>query len=54
MTPALPSGYPAVLAELTAKVRAAQMRAVVAVNAALVGLYWEIGRTILASQAAEG
>ncbi len=52
--PALPSGYPAVLAELTAKVRAAQVRAAVAVNAALVGLYWEIGRTVLHAQAAEG
>jgi predicted nuclease of restriction endonuclease-like (RecB) superfamily len=54
MPSALPSGYPAVLAELTAKVRAAQVRAAVAVNAALVGLYWEVGRTILAAQAAEG
>jgi predicted nuclease of restriction endonuclease-like (RecB) superfamily len=52
--PALPSGYPAVLADLTARVRAAQVRAAVAVNAALVGLYWEIGRAILSGQQAEG
>lgn len=54
MPPEPPSGYPAVLAELTAKVRTAQVRAAVAVNAALVELYWEIGRTVLTAQAAEG
>lgn len=54
MPPDLPSAYPAVLAEITVKVRAAQVRAVVAVNAALVALYWEVGRAILAAQADEG
>ena len=36
------------------RLRAAQSRAVLAVNAGLVRLYWEIGRTILEHQTSEG
>lgn len=51
---ALPSRYGAVLADLKARVRAAQVRAVLSVNRELIQLYWQIGREILRCQREEG
>ncbi len=49
LTPA-PKGYSAWIAEVKARVRAAQLRASLAVNHELVELYWSIGRDILDRQ----
>lgn len=46
--------YAKLLEELKGRIQAAQSRAALAVNAELVRLYWEIGRTILQRQEAEG
>ena len=43
-------GYKAVLAEVTRHVTAARHRALSAVNAGLVGLYWDIGRIVVRQQ----
>ena len=50
----LPNGYGDALGELKARIQQARLRAVVVANAAMIQLYWEIGRTILTRQAAEG
>ena len=50
----LPTAYAPLLAELKARVRAAQVKAAVAVNRELILLYWHIGREILRAQKAEG
>lgn len=42
--------YPAFLAEVKARIRAAQYAALRAVNKELVGLYWDIGRLIVERQ----
>ncbi|MEI9896518.1 MAG: DUF1016 N-terminal domain-containing protein [Chthoniobacter sp.] len=54
VSPLLPSSYAPFLADLKARVRAAQMKAVVSVNRELILLYWHIGREILRAQKAEG
>lgn len=46
--------YMGLLEELKRRIQAAQSRAALAVNAELVRLYWEIGRSILERQATEG
>ncbi|RFA11762.1 hypothetical protein B7R22_17890 [Subtercola boreus] len=46
----LPDRYPELLVELGDRVRAAQAHAVRTVNRELVGLYWQIGHTILREQ----
>lgn len=46
--------YPVLLEDLKARIRAAQVKAALAVNRELVLLYWEIGRRILESQEREG
>lgn len=51
---ALPSGYAPLLADLKARVRSAQVRAVLSVNRELVLLYWHIGGQILRCQREEG
>jgi hypothetical protein len=43
---ALPVGYANLLADLKARVRAAQLRAAVSVNRELTLLYWDIGKII--------
>jgi predicted nuclease of restriction endonuclease-like (RecB) superfamily len=53
-TIALPSGYASLLADLKARVRAAQVRAVLSVNRELILLYWHIGGRILRCQREEG
>ena len=45
--PHLPSEYAALLVEVKARVRSAQLAALRAVNRELVGLYWDIGRMIV-------
>lgn len=50
MSKLLPNDYAALLAEVKARVRAAQYDALRAVNKELVGLYWDIGRMIVDRQ----
>ncbi|WP_312975457.1 PDDEXK nuclease domain-containing protein [Stutzerimonas nitrititolerans] len=50
----VPQGYADWLAELKWRIHGAQQRAALAVNRELVGLYWQIGRDILARQAEQG
>jgi predicted nuclease of restriction endonuclease-like (RecB) superfamily len=47
---ALPANYRATLAEIKQRVSAQRLRVVTAANAAMVELYWDIGRTILDRQ----
>ena len=49
----LPPGYAALLADVKARVRAAQYAALRAVNKELVGLYWDIGHLIVERQRGE-
>ena len=51
---AFPPGYDEFLTDLKTWVRAAQVRAALAVNRELVVLYWQIGRGILERQRQEG
>ncbi|MBG6185418.1 putative nuclease of restriction endonuclease-like (RecB) superfamily [Arthrobacter sp. CAN_A214] len=53
LEPDLPLSYAETLTELTDAVRAAQMRTQRVVNASMMELYWNIGRTILQQQQAE-
>lgn len=46
--------YPALLAEVKARIQSAQYAALRAVNKELVGLYWDIGRMIVERQQTEG
>jgi predicted nuclease of restriction endonuclease-like (RecB) superfamily len=48
------AGYDEFLADLKSRIQTAQVRAALAVNRELVLLYWNIGREILARQAAQG
>ena len=50
----LPADYPRLLADIKQRVRRAQTRAVLAVNAELIRLYWEIGALIDQRQREEG
>ena len=50
----LPTGYGELLGDLKERIRAAQVRAALAVNSELVGLYWDIGRAIAARQGMHG
>lgn len=50
----MPSSYAPLLADLKARVRAAQMRATLSVNSELILLYWHIGREILRCQDEQG
>lgn len=49
-----PDSYATLLAQAKAAVRDAQVRAHLAVNRELIGLYWQLGRLILTRQEAEG
>lgn len=49
-----PDGYADWLQELKTRIHTAQQRATLAVNRELLLLYWQIGRDILARQAAQG
>jgi DUF1016 N-terminal domain len=50
----LPKNYTAVLEAVKARIRAAQLKAALAVNHELVMLYWHIGRKVLERQDNEG
>ncbi|RZK36440.1 MAG: DUF1016 family protein, partial [Hymenobacter sp.] len=50
----LPTNYSQLLAQLTTRIRDTQLRATLAVNAALVQLYWHIGHEILSRQDQQG
>jgi predicted nuclease of restriction endonuclease-like (RecB) superfamily len=50
----LPANYAAILADLKDRIRAARLKAGLAVNRELVLLYWRKGRQILEQQQAEG
>lgn len=50
----IPSDYPAFVADLKERIRAAQVRASLAVNREMVLLYWQIGHDLLARQQQEG
>ena len=52
--PPLPANYPTLLQAIRQRVRHAQTRAVLAVNAELIRLYWEIGALIDQRQQQEG
>ena len=52
--PSTPTGYASWLAELKIRIRETRVRAALAVNSELVGLYWRIGRDILERQAQDG
>lgn len=49
-----PEGYAGWLADLKERIHTARQRATLAVNRELISLYWQIGRDILARQAAQG
>jgi predicted nuclease of restriction endonuclease-like (RecB) superfamily len=51
---ALPEGYDAFLKDLKERIRAAQIKAAVAVNTELIYLYWDLGQQILLRQQQEG
>ena len=46
--------YSGLLAEIKTRIQAAQTRAVLAVNAELIRLYWQIGQLLDARQQSEG
>lgn len=52
--PPLSDDYAALLATLKDRIRAARLRAAVAVNQELILLYWSIGRDILGRVSTEG
>jgi len=50
----LPSDYARLLEDLKARIQAARVKAVLAANREMVLLYWDIGRSILQRQKAQG
>lgn len=50
----LPDSYAAVLGEIKKRIRAERLRIVMTANAAMVLLYWDIGKAILERQQREG
>jgi len=50
----IPADFPVLLKEIKNRIQQAQTRAMLAVNAELVQLYWDIGRIIAARQQQEG
>lgn len=50
----LPSGYPALLKELTIRIRSAQLRVTLNLNRETIQLYWSIGQDLSSRFAAEG
>jgi hypothetical protein len=49
-----PAGYNTWLAELKIRIRETRLRASLAVNAELIGLYWRIGQDIVERQERDG
>lgn len=50
----IPADYPAMLANIKARIRTAQVKAALSVNRELIQLYWDIGRQIALKQESEG
>ena len=50
----VPVSYGELLEDLKVRIRAAQVKAVLSVNRELIALYWDIGRSIVERQRAEG
>ncbi|WP_297478854.1 DUF1016 N-terminal domain-containing protein [Ferrovum sp.] len=50
----LPADYSSLLTDIKQRVRHARVRAILAVNAELIRLYWEVGAMIDARQHEEG
>ncbi len=50
----MPTGYLDMLAEIKQRIQSERLRVVLSANAAMVQMYWDIGRMILKRQAAEG
>jgi len=50
----LPRSYPEVLESVKARIRTAQIKALLSVNRELMSLYWDIGKTIVRRQEIEG
>jgi hypothetical protein len=50
----VPQDYAAVLSEIRERIQSERLRVVMAANAAMVLLYWDIGRIILVRQEKEG
>ncbi len=50
----MPEGYGSLLGEIKSRLTQARLRTVLAANAAMVVAYWDVGRSILARQQAEG
>ncbi len=53
-TPGLPDDYPELLERLKREIGGARTRAALAVNEELIGLYWRLGKEILARQGQDG
>jgi predicted nuclease of restriction endonuclease-like (RecB) superfamily len=53
-TAEMPTGYLDMLAEIKQRIQTERLRVVISANAAMVEMYWDIGRMILGRQAAEG
>src|SRR5689334_11676207 len=51
---ASPGGYRALLTDIKARIRVAQIKASLSVNRELMHLYWDIGGLIVSRQRAEG
>jgi predicted nuclease of restriction endonuclease-like (RecB) superfamily len=54
MLPVLPASYATTFAELKTRIEAERLRVVLVANSAMVLLYWDVGRVILARQESEG
>ena len=54
LTGRLPTGYIELLDDLKTRIRAAQVKAALAVNRELIQLYWDLGQRIVARQEHEG
>lgn len=50
----IPPGYRKLLDDLKTRIRSAQIRSALSVNRELISLYWQIGRSIIERQRAEG
>ena len=50
----LPASYGALLEDIKARIRAAQVKAALSINRELIELYWHIGKSIVERQRAEG
>ena len=49
-----PSIYQSLFKDIKQKIRSSQLRAVLAVNAEMIGLYWQIGKSIAQKQTKKG